>query len=197
MSASPDRPPRLLLRLPAWVDRLDADVDRRWDRVRAPWTDRFFYACSEAANFSVLWYVLTAASAPFLDQPGWRILRTAGALILESVLVNVAIKSLFRRPRPVVHEPRPHRLRTPVTSSFPSGHASAAMVAACLLTDRVDVSPFPWSMGAAWVSGVWVLAVAVAVSRLHVRIHHAGDVLGGAAIGLFVGLLVRVLLPLP
>jgi hypothetical protein len=61
-----------------------------------------------------------------------------------------------------VHEgDRPHSLRQPLTSSFPSGHASAAFVAAALLSDR---RPLPEK--ALW----YGLAGVVASSRVHVKI---------------------------
>jgi undecaprenyl-diphosphatase len=39
------------------------------------------------------------------------------------------------------------------------------------------------------------VAVVVASSRVHVRIHHASDVVGGAIIGVFLGELARHLVP--
>ena len=85
----------------------------------------------------------------------------------------------FRERRPVHDGPRPHKLRQPKTSSFPSGHASAAMVAAAMLS-RQGGAP------------VWyLLAGIVATSRIHVRIHHGSDVVGGALLGAGLGVLAR------
>jgi undecaprenyl-diphosphatase len=102
------------------------------------------------------------------------------ALGIESALVNGPVKSLFRRNRPVHDVPRPHALRQPKTSSFPSGHASAAMVAASLLSRRSRYRLL-------W----YLLAFVVAASRAHVRIHHASDVVGGAAVGIGLGATAR------
>jgi undecaprenyl-diphosphatase len=41
------------------------------------------------------------------------------------------------------------------------------------------------------------VAVVVAASRVHVRIHHASDVIVGAALGTAFGLVVRRVYPLP
>jgi undecaprenyl-diphosphatase len=91
---------------------------------------------------------------------------------------------MFHRERPVHEEERPHDLRQPLTSSFPSGHASAAFMAATLLSERSKTKP------------LWFGAAAVvAVSRLHVRIHHASDVLVGAGIGLTLGKVIKTLMP--
>ncbi len=72
-----------------------------------------------------------------------------------------------------------------MTSSFPSGHASAAFMAATLLSDRSRMKPL-------W----YGLASIVAASRIHVRIHYASDVAVGVGVGLALGRLVRKLAPI-
>ena len=99
------------------------------------------------------------------------------------MLVNGVIKTVFGRRRPVFSGDRPHALRQPITSSFPSGHASAAMVAAALLSRR-----------SSWAPLYYALAVVVALSRIHVRIHHASDVAAGLGIGAALGAMARRLL---
>ena len=103
---------------------------------------------------------------------------------IESALVNGPVKWLFRRTRPVHHGPRPMPLRQPRTSSFPSGHATAAFFGAALLRDDDPLWPL-----------YYVIAVIVAASRVHVRIHHASDVMGGIAIGVLLGEVTRQLVP--
>jgi len=75
-------------------------------------------------------------------------------------------------------------VRTPSTSSFPSGHASAAAFAATVLTTLDGKKSAPLWFG---------LAGIVGTSRAFVRIHHASDVIGGAVVGVGLGLLVRPL----
>lgn len=171
----------------AAVNALDQAVDAWWDRrLRGRGgADRVFYAASEAANHSILWHGLGAAAALARRRPGIA-LRVSGALGVESALVNGLIKSAFRRHRPVPDGPRPHRLRQPRTTSFPSGHASAAMVAAALLARE--------QTGRWQAAGLYGLAALVAVSRIHVRIHYASDVIGGVAAGAALGAAARRLL---
>ena len=171
----------------AAVNALDEAVDDWWDRrLRGRgWADRVFYAASEAANHSILWHSLGAATALARRRPGIA-LRTSSALGVESALVNGLVKSAFRRRRPVPDQPRPHRLRQPLTTSFPSGHASAAMVAAALLSRE---GTRRW-----WGPGLYGLAALVAASRIHVRIHYASDVVGGVAAGAALGAAARRLL---
>ena len=106
--------------------------------------------------------------------------RLSATLAVESVLVNGVVKSLFKRERPVSQEPRPYKMRMPVTTSFPSGHSSTAVVAALLLSEGSALWPLYWG-----VAGV------VATSRIYVRIHHASDVVGGVATGLAIGMAAR------
>ncbi|MEM7142602.1 MAG: phosphatase PAP2 family protein [Actinomycetota bacterium] len=165
--------------MPESVDRLDDAVDAWWDRLRGHAAiDRVYYAASEAADFSVLWHTAGVIQAIVEDDPKIAIGLSA-ALGIESALVNGPVKSMFKRSRPVQDVPRPHKLRQPKTSSFPSGHASAAMVAAAILSRGPG--------GAAW----YAVAGLVATSRIHVRIHHASDVVGGAIVGAALGAVAR------
>lgn len=165
---------------------LDEAVDRAWDRLRGnPTLDRVFYTASELGDFSLMWHLLGAAKGVTSRRGGREATRLTLALCAESALVNVAVKSAFRRERPIHEDDRPHGLRQPLTSSFPSGHASAAFMAATLLSERSRVKP------------VWYgLAAIVAASRIHVRIHHASDVLVGAGVGLALGRAIRKVFPL-
>jgi undecaprenyl-diphosphatase len=102
------------------------------------------------------------------------------AIGAESAVTNGVVKSFFGRVRPREYDELAfhHGLRRPITSSFPSGHATAAFCAATL----IDGGP-----------GWYVVAAAVASTRVYVRLHHASDVLAGAAFGLALGRIMRPL----
>src|SRR5690606_33594024 len=106
----------------------------------------------------------------------------AALIGVESLLVNQGIKRLFRRVRPTEAGDERYAVRRPSTSSFPSGHASAAGFAATVLTswDGRRSAPLWWSM-----------AAIVATSRAYVRIHHPSDVIAGVAVGRALGLAAR------
>ena len=168
------------------VASLDDAVDRAWDHLRGnPALDRLFYTASELGDFSLIWHLLGTARGVTLRGGTREAARLALALGAESALVNGMVKSAFKRERPVQSGERPHNLRQPLTSSFPSGHASAGFLAATLLSERSKVKPL-------WFG----LAAIVATSRIHVRIHHASDVIVGAGIGLTLGRLIRRAAPL-
>lgn len=173
----------------AAVERFDRRVDDAFDAVRGrKAVDRAMYALSELGDFSLIWHIASAAIAVGGGPRGERrALRLSSALAVESVLVNGVLKSVTRRTRPEVVTDRPHTLRTPRTSSFPSGHASSAACASVLLCEGAG----PLEQ-VAWTS----LAALVAASRVHVRIHHASDVVGGVVVGTALGIAIRRRWPL-
>ncbi|MHB8245167.1 MAG: phosphatase PAP2 family protein [Acidimicrobiales bacterium] len=170
------------------VQHVDARVDNTFDRLRGqPLADRVFYTASALGDFGMIWVMLALIRAlrgrPNDDRAALRAIIATGT---ESVLVNAGIKSLFGRGRPTSEIVHPHPFRQPLTSSFPSGHATAAFCAAVLLSDQDD-------LGLVYFGG----ATVVAASRIHTKIHHASDVLGGIAVGTALGLIGRRLAPLP
>jgi membrane-associated phospholipid phosphatase len=172
------------------VDAFDKAVDAQFDRIRGnPVADRIFYGASAVGDHGLVWLILGALRG-LRGGPANHHLRAAARVGIgvgvESALVNLGIKSLFRRKRPVWELARPHALRTPRTSSFPSGHATSAYTAAGLLSDQDHLKPLYYG-----------IAAIVAWSRVYVRIHHASDVVAGIAIGALLGKLGKRLFPLP
>jgi membrane-associated phospholipid phosphatase len=86
----------------------------------------------------------------------------------------------------VIQEERPYKIRIPLTTSFPSGHSSSAMLASFLLADGSRIGPAYFAVG-----------LLVASSRVYVRIHHPSDVIGGLAVGTGLGLIARRLWKVP
>jgi len=170
------------------VEEIDESVDGWFTKLRGnPTADRVFYTASALGDFGLIWVVLALLRAlrgrPNDERAALRAIVATG---IESVLVNVGLKSIFRRRRPVAPLEHPLPFRQPVTSSFPSGHATAAFCAASLLAEGDDLAPL-----------YYAVATVVAASRIHVRIHHASDVVGGAVVGLVLGRIGQLLSPLP
>jgi membrane-associated phospholipid phosphatase len=164
-----------------WVDGWFADHLRGH-----PIADRVFYSASAVGDHGTIWLILACIRGLRSDDGIPAALRAAAGVGIESALVNGPVKWLFRRQRPILLGDRPLPLRTPRSSSFPSGHATSAFCAAALLSDGDEK----------WAPLYYSLAFVVAWSRVHVRIHHASDVVAGMAIGAFLGELGRRLVPL-
>jgi undecaprenyl-diphosphatase len=156
------------------IRAIDAAIDDAVARLRTPALDRCVYVVSSAADHSLLWHAAGVARELLGRGDLGRAARFVLAMGAESALTNGVIKSLFGRVRPVDYADVEFRygLRRPVTSAFPSGHATAAFCAATLLGG-----------GPGW----YAAAGAVAATRVYVRLHHASDVLAGAALGLAIG----------
>lgn len=161
------------------VEHFDTWADAQLERVRGnPLADRVFNAASTLGDFSVIWH-LTGVSRLLGGGDRRRQAVVLAALLgTESLLVNQGIKRVFRRSRPTEAGDERYEVRRPSTSSFPSGHASSAMLAATVLTSWTGKRTAPLWYG---------MAAVVATSRVYVRIHHASDVVGGAALGLALG----------
>lgn len=165
--------------LGAAVAGFDQRVDDWLELLRGnPFADTVFTAASELGDFSLLWHLVGVARGVTSDTRADQAIRFSALIGAESLLVNQGIKRLFRRTRPTdTGDPR-FLVRRPSTSSFPSGHASAAFFAATVLTH--------W--GGARTAPMWFgLAGVVGTSRAYVRIHHPSDVVGGASVGLALG----------
>lgn len=161
------------------VDSFDLWADDRLERIRGnAIADPVFKTASFVGDFSAIWHVIGIGRA-VIDPSAIRQSLAMSALIgAESLIVNQGIKRLFRRVRPTVSGDPRYPVRRPSTSSFPSGHASAAFFAASILTTATGRPLAP-----VWYSTAGV----VAVSRAYVRIHHPSDVIGGAVLGVALG----------
>jgi undecaprenyl-diphosphatase len=165
----------------------DDAVERFAQRIRSPLLDPVFFGLSSAADHGLLWFALGSLRAARKGDPTIA-LRLAAALGVESGLTNGPIKLLFQRIRPVLaepDEPLPYGLHRPVTSSFPSGHATSGFTAASLLGQGRRTQPL-----------YYALAGLIAFSRVYVRLHHGSDVVAGAALGLGFGRVARRVAPL-
>ncbi len=173
--------------VPVWVRagiaRVDRTVDAWFEPVRGrPALDAMAKVVAGLSDHGVIW---TAEAAWRARRPGperRRAVRDLALAGLTSSFVNRALKSTVGRARPdrtsLVLRAGRVPVREPTTSSFPSGHTLAAFCVATVSADRRH----PWATIARFGA-----AGMVGASRIHLRAHHASDVLGGVAVGLAAG----------
>ena len=156
------------------ANAFDDRVDRAYQPLRNfAALNAVMVAASTLGDWSLIWHITNAARGVVTSEFRQIILLSC-LLGVESLIVNQGLKRLFRRQRPTEHGAEGLTVRKPRTSSFPSGHASAAAFFAVLLS----------AMTGGWWIALWVaLATTVTLSRFHVRIHHATDVIAGAVVG--------------
>ncbi len=176
MRATPDR------HFGPVINGFDQAADRWLEQFRGnPVLDRMMTAATDAGEFSAVWHVSSLVRGLVRGRPD-QIVALAIGIGAESLIVNQGLKRCFRRRRPTTEGDERFRIRVPLTSSFPSGHASAATFAAITL-----IGWDGWRWAPLWAT----MAATVAVSRPYVRIHHASDIVGGVAAGAVMGVAAR------
>jgi undecaprenyl-diphosphatase len=169
------------------VSAFDDAVDDAFECLRGrPVADWVAYVASETADYSMAWHLIGLTMAATSPTKRAHAVRLAVFLGIESIVVNGVLKQLTNRPRPPLLEERAYEVRRPRTTSFPSGHASSATLAAILFGEALPRAKPLWA----------TLAAVVAASRIHNRMHHASDVAAGTVIGALFALAARRLWPL-
>src|SRR5579859_3577566 len=163
---------------------IDEAVNAAFEPLRGnPQADRAAALLSNLADYGLVWVVLAAFKARRRGPDRRRAVVALAAAGFSSLLVSRVVKQSVERERPDDHVDA--TVRTPTSSSFPSGHTLAAFCTAFVLAD--SDAQTARNVG---------FAAAVAASRVHLRAHHPTDVIGGAAIGSVLGLGLRPLVNL-
>jgi undecaprenyl-diphosphatase len=158
----------LALRLPP-----DARAVRRLAALLAHSGDSWFWLL----GLALVW---------LLGPPAARTWALATGAVLALLAAAVfALKQIIRRPRPEGEWGQIYRATDP--HSFPSGHAARSFLLAVLATG--------W--GPAWLAPMlWIWAPLVGVARVALGVHFLSDIVAGAAIGIGVGLLAVLIVPI-
>jgi len=145
---------------------------------RAGLLDPVFVGLSAVGYFGAVWTALAVAiSVATLRNVAFPVLLTASSVWTADLLAR-AIKAGVERPRPSLTVPQADPLIGASGWSFPSGHAATAFAGAVSLA-------YLWRRG---MPLFFLLAAAIAFSRVYVGVHYPGDVVAGAALGTAVGL---------
>jgi membrane-associated phospholipid phosphatase len=163
------------------VDAFDARMDAAVGRWRGrPWADALAYGASALGDHGLVWFLIGLVrgrrSGPRRAVAVWALLFSGTV----TPVVNAAAKKAVRRGRPNPRDDDPTPVRVARSTSFPSGHALAGWCAATLLAADDPLAP-----------AYYLTAAAVSVSRVHLRQHHATDVVAGALVGIGLGCLGR------
>jgi len=163
---------------------IDDAVNAAFEPLRGnPQADHAAAVVSNLADYGLIWVALAAVKARRLGPDRRRAVVALATAGFSSLIVSRVVKAAVERQRPDDHLTA--TVRTPSSSSFPSGHTLAAFCTAFVLADSDTQT-------AANVG----FAAAVAASRVHLKAHHPTDVIGGAAIGSVLGLGLRPLVNL-
>jgi undecaprenyl-diphosphatase len=149
---------------------------------RAGWLNPVFEGLSYAGRFGLLWMVIALVLGAVYRR--WGVFALTVIAVALSDWSATGLKALIDRPRPPVRYPEPKTLvPVPHDASFPSGHAATSFAAASILSFAFPrLTPF-----------LYVLAAAVAFSRVYVGVHYPLDVIAGAILGVLIAMGLRLL----
>jgi undecaprenyl-diphosphatase len=161
----------------------DRHLERWTVHHRTGWLNPVFEGLSWIGGQGLVWLVIAAALAIWWRRP-WLFFQVVVA-DFAAQLISYGLKEGIGRERPpeVYAAPKP-LVHVPHDGSFPSGHASTSFACATMLAFSAPRAA----------PAFFVLAAAIAWSRVYVGVHYPLDVLGGAVLGVLISIALRWLL---
>ena len=138
-------------------------------RLHHPAIERGVLAFTTLGEHGGLWFGLSAGGA-LLDRDRRPLYARAGMTVGAAYAINQAIKFAVRRPRPRLADLPPLK-HTQTQLSYPSAHATTSFAGARALATVWPAAP------------LYVVALAMALSRPYVGVHYPSDSLAGAVLG--------------
>ena len=151
-------------------------LKNRYLDILMPFTTRM-------GNLGLIWIIM--AVILILDKP----YRAIGGSVILTLIVAAAlgeglVKHIVRRVRPCKYKNYNLLIATPITYSFPSGHALSSFAVAEVLSMSFHQYKFIF-MG---------LAFLIAFSRLYLDVHYPTDVIAGIIIGILCSKFIYIIL---
>jgi membrane-associated phospholipid phosphatase len=138
-------------------------------RMHGLQVERAVLLFTRTGEHGALWLVICLAGS--IADPRRRALyRHAALTIVAAYLLNIVLKNVFRRRRPLIEE-LPSLSTTVTALSYPSAHATTSFAAARVLSDALPRRP------------LYACAVAMGLSRPYAGVHYPSDIAAGALLG--------------
>lgn len=162
----------------------DSYIIHNISHIQNEFFDALMIFCTKLWDLGFLWISLTCILV-FLQKYRYFGIQISYALTLNLFLWEGILKNLFHRARPFQDfQDILLKIPEPITSSFPSGHASASACFAVIFTH------FFWYKSKCLVLLVWTIAVMISISRIYLQVHYPSDVLMGICIWILSSLII-------
>jgi membrane-associated phospholipid phosphatase len=145
-------------------------------RGHGPGAERVAVVLGKLGEYGWIWLAIGLTMAA-IDSSRWEQWALAGLLGPLAIGINLAVKLVVRRQRPIL-EGLPPLGGAPTSLSFPSAHATSSFACATAMTRIAPEAAV-----------LFVLAFAIAACRPYLGMHYPSDVLAGAVLGVGLGLL--------
>jgi undecaprenyl-diphosphatase len=161
----------------------DRHLERWTVHHRTGWLNPVLEGLSWIGGQGLVWLVIAAALAIWWRRP-WLFFQVVVA-DFAAQLISYGLREGIGRERPpeVYAAPKP-LVHVPHDGSFPSGHATTSFACATMLAFSAPRAA----------PAFFLLAAAIAWSRVYVGVHYPLDVLGGAVLGVLISIALRWLL---
>ena len=161
------------------IHDVDLVVNNFFNTIRQPQITKVFIFITNIATPTNLTIVGSGLALYFIYRHRWYFLILLPAALLSGVLSDSILKKMVHVARPI------YPLVSTTDFSFPSGHATVAIIFCCLLAYY-----FKDEINSKLTRNIYILvcaflALIVCLSRLYLNAHWFSDVLAGAALGLF------------
>jgi len=144
-------------------------------RFHGPRAEAAAKLLGRAGNNGLIWLAIGLVMAA-IDDGNRREWFHAGLLGPIAIALNYLVKAVVRRPRPVL-EGLPPLGGAPSSLSFPSAHATSGFACATAMTRIAPEAAV-----------LFLLAAVIAAGRPYLGMHYPSDVIGGAILGVALGL---------
>jgi undecaprenyl-diphosphatase len=154
-------------------DSFDNWFDKKFPTTKSKAKDRVFFIASKLGDHSYVWVFFAIIFTRSLRN----LMILLALILLQSLVTNGPIKYIFRRQRPTGllqgEQKLPFKVRKPITSSMPSGHAASSFFSILMFG---SLNPLTLIL-------VIPTALIVSYSRIYTTLHHPSDVFVGVIWG--------------
>ncbi|MEK6227788.1 MAG: phosphatase PAP2 family protein [Actinomycetota bacterium] len=138
-------------------------------RLHGPQIERAVLVFTRTGEHGALWLAVCLVGA-IVDGRRRPLYREAALTIVAAYLLNIVLKNVFRRRRPLIEE-LPSLSTTVTALSYPSAHATTSFAAARVLSGALPSRP------------LYACAIAMSLSRPYAGVHYPSDIAAGALLG--------------